>query len=99
MACAALSQYAEEEQRQWLAAVATIPAVQLLISPNDYARHSAARLLAVLTRVHPNVMPAVLCDAGAVPGLLAQLDLRRPFPYTRCSGGLTGTGGRVMCWA
>jgi hypothetical protein len=92
VACAALSQYQREEQRQWLAAVAAIPAVQLLSSPSDYARHSAARLLAVLARVQPH-LPEVLCVAGAVPGLLAQLDLARTFPYTRCSGGSGGEGG------
>lgn len=35
--------------------------------------------------MHPH-MPRVLCEAGALPGLLAQLDLSRPFPYTRCLG-------------
>ncbi len=59
----------------FLAAVAAMPAVALLWSPHSYGQHSAARLLSNLARAFP-AMPDVLAEAGAVRGLLQQLDLR-----------------------
>ncbi|KAL4441278.1 hypothetical protein ABPG77_011515 [Micractinium sp. CCAP 211/92] len=84
VAAAALSQYERPEQVAFLAAVAAMPAVALLWSPHSYGQHSAARLLSNLARAFP-AMPDVLVEAGAVRGLLQQLDLRQPFPYSRCS--------------
>jgi hypothetical protein len=74
VAAAALSQYKRAEQVALLAAVAACPAVALLWSPHTYGQHSAARLLASLARASPS-MPRVLVEAGAVRGLLQQLDL------------------------
>lgn len=82
VAAGALAQYPGEGQRQYLAAVAALPAVALLSSPDDYARHSAARLLNQLARAHAG-MPEVLLAAGAVPGLLRQVDAAQAFPYMR----------------
>lgn len=75
VAAAALAQYADPEQVAFLSAVAAMPAVALLWSPHAYGQHSAARLLADLARSSPG-MPDVLVEAGAVRGLLQQLDLR-----------------------
>lgn len=84
VAAAALSQYDQPQQVAFLAAVAAIPAVALLWSPHSYGQHSTARLLARLAGATPS-MPDVLVEAGAARGLLQQLDLRQPFPYSRCS--------------
>lgn len=84
VAAAALAQYNRPGQVPFLAAVAAMPAVALLWSPHSYGQHSAARLLSTLARASP-AMPDVLVEAGAVRGLLQQLDLRQPFPYSRCS--------------
>lgn len=84
VAAAALAQYDSPDQLGFLAAVAAMPAVLLLISPHSYGKHSAARLLAGLAHVAPAV-PEALTEAGAVAGLLPQLDLSLPFPYQRAS--------------
>ncbi|KAI3438164.1 hypothetical protein D9Q98_000601 [Chlorella vulgaris] len=85
VAAAALAQYDHPScSTAFLAAVAACPAVALLWSPHSYGQHSAARLLAQLARATPS-MPEVLVEAGAVRGLLQQLDLRVPFQYNRCS--------------
>lgn len=68
-------QYNRPGQVPFLAAVAAMPAVALLWSPHSYGQHSAARLLSTLARASP-AMPDVLVEAGAVRGLLQQLDLR-----------------------
>ena len=88
VAAAALAQYPREAQRQYLSAVAALPAVALLSSPDAYARHSAARLLNQLARAHTG-MPEVLLAAGAVPGLLRQVDVSQPFPYIRSPAAAT----------
>lgn len=86
VAAAALAQYRSPQQRAFLAAVAAWPAVALLWSPHEYGQHGAARLLASLARAHASV-PALLVEAGAVGGLLAQLEVDEAgrFDYARCS--------------
>jgi hypothetical protein len=85
VAAAALAQYDHPScSTAFLAAVAACPAVALLWSPHSYGQHSAARLLAQLARATPS-MPEVLVEAGAVRGLLQQLDLR-----WACEGGEAG---------
>ena len=97
VAAAALAQYDSPDQLSWLAAVAAMPAVLLLISPHQYGKHSAARLLAGLAHVAPAV-PEALTEAGAVAGLLPQLDLAVPFPYHRCSAA-AALAGLCQCAA
>jgi hypothetical protein len=84
VAAAALAQYDSPSQVIFLAAVAAMPTVALLWSPHSYGQHSAARLLANLSRASL-AMAGVLVEAGAVRGLLQQLDLGTPFEYSRCS--------------
>ena len=91
VSAAALAQYEAADQVAFLAAVAACPAVALLWSPHPYAQHSAARLLSHLVRAS-SAMPALLVEAGAVRGLLPQLDLQRPFAYNRCSAAATLAG-------
>lgn len=91
MAAAALSQYTAPNQVAFLAAVAAWPAVALLWSPHPYGQHSAARLLASLVHAH-DPMAGLLVEAGAARGLLAQLDLARPFQYNRCSAAAAAAG-------
>lgn len=75
VSAAALAQYESAGQLGFLAAVAAMPAVSLLWSPHSYGQHSAARLLGNLVHAAPR-MPEVLTEAGAVRGLLKQLDVR-----------------------